>query len=176
MTLEELKQLIPDYAKDIRMNLGSLLSEEGSQGLKVSQIYGVALSTAYALRNKTLIEAIKAEAATQLTDKQLTATRSAAAVMAMNNIYYRTLHLAHDAELSKLPARLRMSVIAQHGIEKVDFELYALAVSALAGCESCIKSHVHEVRKAGVDSVGVQSTFRIASVLNAVVQVIETIE
>jgi alkyl hydroperoxide reductase subunit D len=91
--------------------------------------------------------------------------------MGMNNIYYRYLHLLEgNDELKKLPARLRMTVIGKPGIEKVNFELYSLAVSAITGCGMCINAHVHEVRKGGIEDLGIQSAVRIAAVANATAQ------
>lgn len=71
-----------------------------------------------------------------------------------------------------MPANLRMNIIGNPGIEKVDFELMSLAVSAINGCGMCIDAHVNEVVNAGISKQGVQSTIRIASVLNAAAQVI----
>jgi lipoyl-dependent peroxiredoxin subunit D len=95
------------------------------------------------------------------------ASKAAATIMAMNNVYYRSLHLMEDAEISKLPARLRMSVIGKPGIPKVDFELMCFAVSALAGCGQCLTAHLQELRKAGISHEGAQSALRIAATLNA---------
>ena len=88
--------------------------------------------------------------------------------MAMNNVYYRFVHLASNPEYGKLPARLRMNVIGNPGIEKDDFELLCLAVSAMNGCGMCIDSHERELRKAGLGAEQIQTAVRIASVVHAV--------
>ena len=90
--------------------------------------------------------------------------------MGMNNVYYRFVHLVSDKEYSKLPAKLRMNVIGNPGIDKVDFELYSLAISAINGCGMCIDAHVHEIEKAGIEIIGIQSSIRIAAVINATAQ------
>jgi alkyl hydroperoxide reductase subunit D len=171
MHMTELADTIKDYGRDIRLNLSSVLSEEGAPGLSKQQIWGVALACAYYTKNEKLVGAIQSDAAAEaLSPEYIEASKAAATIMAMNNVYYRFLHLSDDKNFSKMPARLRMNVIAKPGIEKKDFELMSLAVSALAGCGMCINSHVNEVAKAGISSEGSQSAVRIASVINAAAQ------
>lgn len=172
MSIQSIKDKLGDYAKDTKLNLGTVLTPEGAADLSQSQIYGIALSSAYATKNAELIAAVKAEAAS-LTPEELNAAKAAATVMAMNNVYYRFLHLVSDKEYATLPANLRMNVIGAPGIPKVDFELYSLAVSAINGCGMCMDAHVNEVKKAGVSKTGVQSAIRIASVINAAAQALE---
>ena len=169
MTIETLKESLGDFAKDIRLNLGTVLTPEGAPDLAQNQIQGIALACAYATRNPAVIEAIKAET-DALSDEEKNAAKAAASIMAMNNVYYRFVHLVSDKEYGKLPAKLRMNVIGSPGIPKVDFELYSLAVSAINGCGMCMDAHVHEVTKAGISNLGVQSAVRIASVISAAAQ------
>lgn len=172
MSLEALRDSLGESAKDIRLNLGTVLTTEGAPDLTQSQIFGIALASAYSTKNAAVIEAIKAEAAGTLSDEELQAAKASAIIMAMNNVYYRFTHQVTDKDYGKLPAKLRMNVIGSPGIAKVDFELYSLAVSAINGCGMCMDAHVHEVIKAGVSKLGVQSTIRIASVINAAAQAV----
>ena len=87
--------------------------------------------------------------------------------MAMNNVYYRFLHLSSDKQFSKLPAGLRMNAMANPGVDKADFELFSLAVSALNGCGMCIDSHVQTLLKHDVSAQAIQSSIKLAAVLNA---------
>lgn len=166
MSLNQIIDKIPDYGKDIRLNLETVLTTAGAPGLTENQIAGVALACAYAVLDKELSHNIEAHFST-VDPTVVTAAKSAATIMGMNNIYYRFLHLSEDKEFSKMPAKLRMNVIGRPGIDKVDFELMSLAVSAISGCGMCINSHVAEVKKAGVSNEGIQSAVRIASVINA---------
>lgn len=170
MSIEALKDQWGDYAKDIRLNIGTVLTTDGAPDLSASQIFGIALASAYATKSAAVIEAVKAEAGDQLPEAERHAAKAAATIMAMNNVYYRFVHLVSDKEYGKLPAKLRMNVIGSPGIAKADFELYSLAVSAINGCGMCMDAHVHEVTKAGISPTGVQSTIRIASVINAAAQ------
>jgi alkyl hydroperoxide reductase subunit D len=105
-----------------------------------------------------------------LSDAHVYAAKAAATIMAMNNIYYRFVHLVSDKDYASMPANLRMNVIGNSGVDKVDFELMSLAVSAINGGGMCMEAHVHEASKSGISKQGVQSTIRIASVIHATAQ------
>lgn len=167
MTMSNIISKLPDFARDIRLNLETVLSKEGAPGLSEAQIGGVALACGYSLGNRELNAALENDFGDRISPEIKEAAKSAATIMGMNNIYYRFMHLAEDPELAKLPARLRMTIIGKPGIDKTDFELMCLAVSAIEGCGRCITSHVAEVRKGGVTDEGIQSSIRIASVLHA---------
>jgi len=92
----------------------------------------------------------------------------------MNNVYYRFVHLAGNPEYARLPAKLRMNVIGNPGVAKVDFELYSLAVSAINGCGACVAAHDKAVRGAGVTAEGVQSAVRIAAVMHGIAVALES--
>jgi alkyl hydroperoxide reductase subunit D len=171
--LDAIRDSIPDYARDLKLNLGSVLTTAGAPGLSEQQIWSVALASAIASRNTEFTRAIEAVAATKLDAAYLQAARAAAAIMGMNNVYYRFLHLVEDAEYSTLPARLRMNVIGNPGISKLDFELLSLAVSAINACGLCITSHEKKLRADGVSREMIQSAVRIAAVVHAVAGVLE---
>ena len=170
MSLESLKARIPDYAKDVKLNLSSLASDES---LSAQQLWGTFLASALATRQADVIAAIESEASTHLSAEAQNAAKSAAAIMAMNNIYYRFAHIAKNKEYQTLPAKLRMNVIGNPGVEKVDFELWSLAVSAINGCGMCIDAHEAALRKDGLSNVQVQTAVRIAATVNAVAAVID---
>jgi lipoyl-dependent peroxiredoxin subunit D len=173
MTLETIKDSIPDYARDLKLNLGTVLTPQGSPGLASVQLWSLALSTAIAARNVPFARAIEELAREQLDEAHLNAARAAAAIMGMNNVYYRLLHLVDDEEYQSLPARLRMNVIANPGIAQDDFELLSLAVSAVNGCGLCITAHERKLRAHGVRRESIQSAVRIASTVHAVAGVLE---
>ena len=172
-TLDSIRDALPDYARDLRLNLASVLAPTGSPGLSERQIWGVAVASAIAARNPSFTRAIEGLAASQLDDAYLNGARAAAAIMGMNNIYYRFLHLVADPEYAQLPARLRMNVIGNPGIDKQDFELMSLAVSAISGCGTCVASHERTLRKHGLGREAVQSAVRIAATIHAVARVLE---
>jgi len=167
MSVAELKQSLPDYAKDIRLNLSSVLKKEGAPGLSQEQVYGTALASAYASENVSFAAQVEALVKDEVAEETVTAAKAAASIMAMNNVYYRFLHLVGDEEYARMPANLRMNVIGRPGVEKVDFELYSLAVSAINGCGLCVENHEKALRKADVSREAIQSAVRIAAVLKA---------
>lgn len=172
--LESIREALPGYARDLQLNLGSVLTPAGAPGLSERQIWAVALAAAIASRNPEFTRRLQALAAQHLDAAHVSAAHAAAAIMAMNNVYYRFLHLVEDAEYGKLPARLRMSVIGNPGIARADFELLALAVSAINGCGSCVASHERQLRQHGFEREGVQSAVRIAATVHAVARVLES--
>lgn len=167
MNLEQFKNALPDYAKDIKLNLSSVLTEAGSQDLSAKQIASIALASAYATRNPELIHAINEQAQTHLTAEELNGTKAAATIMAMNNIYYRFTHSMKDQSYSAMPAKLRMNVMANPGMDKLLFELSSLAVSAINGCGMCMNAHAAQLEKAQISKQAIQSAIRIASVMHA---------
>src|SRR5581483_5524381 len=176
ITLDAIRDAIPDYARDLKLNLGSVLTTTGAPGLTEKQIWAVALAAAIASRNGELTRDIESLAATHLDAAYINGARAAAAIMGMNNVYYRFLHLVEDQEYSQLPARLRMNVIGNPGIEKVDFELLSLAVSAINGCGTCVASHERQLRKHELTREAVQSAVRIAATVHAVARVLEAVK
>lgn len=167
MNLETLKSALPDFAKDIKLNLGAVLSEAGSPDLTQKQIDSITLASAYATRNAEIITAAALQAENSLTTDEVFAAKAAATIMAMNNIYYRFTHTMPDSDYSTMPVKLRMNVMATPGMDKILFELDSLAVSAINGCGKCMHAHTEQLEKAGVSKQAVQSAIRIASVIHA---------
>lgn len=171
MSIQDIKALLPEYAKDQKLNIGRVLQ---AQGLTEQQIWGTAVACAVAARNAQLREAVYAEARSYLSEEAFDAARGAAVVMGMNNVYYRFTHMIGDEEYGTMPAQLRMNIIGSPGVDKVDFELWCLAVSAINGCEQCLHSHEKVVRDGGISKLGVQGAVRIASVLHALATALES--
>jgi len=169
MSLDALKNRLPDHAKDIKLNLSSLGRETVLDDQKK---YGCFLASAYAIGDKDVLTAIQAEVADKLSPEAATAAKAAASIMGMNNVYYRFVHLASASDYKTLPAKLRMNVIGNPGVDKADFELWSLAVSAINGCGMCIDAHEVELRKAGLTTEQVQAAVRIGSVVNAAAAVV----
>lgn len=173
MGFAEIRSDLPDYAKDLRLNLESVLSEAGAPGLADAQIRAVALASAVASRHAPVVAAAQSHAEALLSPAEIAGARAAAAMMAMTNVYYRFNHLVANPEYATLRAGLRMNVMANPGIDKVAFELCALAVSAINGCGACLDSHEKVLRSHGVTAQGVQSAVRIAAVIHAVAITLE---
>jgi alkyl hydroperoxide reductase subunit D len=171
MSLDALRETLPAYAKDLSLNLSSLAAETI---LTDQQKWGCLVASAHAVGQHAMVQA--AEAAAQgagISPEALTAAKAAAAIMGMNNVYYRALHLLSNPEYRTLPARLRMNAMANPGVDKVDFELWCTAVSAINGCGMCLDSHETELKKHGLGAQQVQAALRIAAVVNAASRVLQ---
>jgi alkyl hydroperoxide reductase subunit D len=168
MSLKQFADSLPDYAKDLRLNLSSILND---QTLGEERKAGLLLACAHGSGHKPLVEAAEAEVEGKLSNEVANAARGAAALMAMNNVYYRFVHLVANPEYGTMPAKLRMNLIGSHGISKEDFELFSIAVSAMTGCGSCLDSHERVLLQHGVKPETIQSAVRIAAVLKAVATV-----
>lgn len=161
--MENLYPLFPDYARDLKLNLQNVLKQAE---LTEQQTWGTAVASAIAAREPRLLKAILAEAAQHLSSEAMNGAKGAAAVMGMNNIYYRFQHLSGNEKYSQIPARLRMQVIRSHGSDPVDFELWCTAVSAMNGCGACVASHEGVLRQKGVTEETILAAIRIASVIH----------
>jgi alkyl hydroperoxide reductase subunit D len=169
MTLEQLLAQVPEYAKDLKLNLPNVLRQAE---LSEQQTWGTAVATAIAARNPELRETVLGEAAQHLSPEALRAAKAAAAVMGMNNIYYRFLHLSGSEDYQGIPARLRMQAIRGHGGDPVDFELWCLAVSAVNGCGACVQSHEAVLREKAVKPEVILGAVRIGAVIHGLASVL----
>ena len=168
--LESLRNAIPDAAKDLRLNLGSVLQTES---LTREQIWGTAVACAIASRNPQLRQATLEDALIHVAPEVVEDAKAAAALMGMNNVYYRFRHLIGRDEYTQKPARLRMQRFAQVLTSKTDFELFCLAVSAINGCESCVRSHERVVIEGGLTEDQVNDAVRIAATFHGVAVALE---
>ena len=163
--VNELRSALPAAAKDIKLNVQSVLSPDK---LDAEQTWGVALTCAYFLKDSELIDAVLADAKEAgLSDDGVEDAKAAAAIMAMNTVYYRFRHMIGGEEYPKLPARLRMNRMAQPATSKINFELFSMGCAALAGCEMCIAAHEQSIRQHGLSVEHVHDCVRIAASLNA---------
>ena len=162
--LKTLAETFPEAAKDIRLNLQAVLSD-GS--LSPKQRYGVAYACALACRSRALSEALLQDAGENLDEAVIDDAQAAAALMAMNNVFYRFRHIIGKPSYSTVPARLRMNRIAQPKTSKPEFELMCLAVSAVNNCEACVRSHEKAVLEGGLSEANVVDAVRIAATIAA---------
>jgi lipoyl-dependent peroxiredoxin subunit D len=176
MTIDRLKDRLPDHAKDLRINLGVIA---GATALSPQQAWGTALASAITSRNAEVVAAIEEAAATHLSPEAQAAARGAASIMGMNNIYYRFVHMMGDggsaSPYAQMPARLRMQIIGKPGAPHLDFELWCLAASAITGCEACVRAHEKAVRDKGGTPEQVQEAVRIAAVVHGVALTLNTV-
>ena len=161
--LNALKERIPDYAKDIRLNLDAVVARSS---LDKADALGAALASAYAARSKTIVDAIRSSG--ELSEVDVNAALSAAALMGMNNVWYPYVEMAADEDLKTQRAELRMNAYATHGgVEKKRFELFALAASIVGKCHFCVLSHYKMLKENGLSAQQLRDIGRIAAVISA---------
>lgn len=165
MSIESLKNALPEYAKDLKLNLGSLATEAAVSPELRAMLF---VTAGLAVRQPAVRDALLAEFGPALAAEQIGAAKIAVALMGMNNVYYRFTHLVSAEDYAKMPARLRMNAMAKPGIGHAEFELLSLAVSAINGCGMCMDSHEKAVRQGGIEPAAVQAAVRIAAVVHAV--------
>ena len=166
--LDQLKARIPDYAKDIRLNLDSVIARSS---LAPAHAAGAALAAAFAARSPALVAALRTAPA--LDGGHAQAALTAAALMGMNNVWYPYVEMAGDAELKTMRPELRMNAYAGHGgVDRVSFELYALAASIVGKCHFCVASHYKLLQESGLTVQQLRDIGRIAAVVNAAAQVL----
>ncbi len=168
--LDAIRDAIPDLARDIRLNLQAVL-QPGA--LTPAQRWGVALAAAVAARNAPLRDAILADALAEVDAAVVDDALAAAALMGMNNVYYRFRHMIGKPAYSEKPARLRMNRLVKPATSKLDFELFSLAVSAINGCEACLRAHEQVVVAGGLTEDAVHDAVRIAAVVHAAAVALE---
>ncbi len=165
-SLEDLRQSLPEPAKDLKLNLQSVL-QPGA--LTAAQAYGCALTSAYFLRHEALAAAVlRAAQEAGVDEKTIDDAQAAAAIMAMNTVYYRTRHLLKKEVYTQKPARLRMNRMVNPASSKLDFELFSMSAAAIAGCEVCIQTHEASLLKHGASEDAVLDSVRIAAVVSGV--------
>lgn len=170
MNLEQLSDQLPEYAKDTKLNLQSVLRQTE---LTPVQTWGTALACTMAAAHPPLLKAIALDASAHLSPEQTNGARVAFAIMSMNNVFYRFRHLTTNPKYSTMPARLRMNAMRSHGADPLDFELWCLAVSTINACSTCVASHEKVLLEKGVTEEQILAAVRIASVIQAAASVLK---
>ena len=172
--MDTLIDSLPDYAKDLKLNYSSLVRQDTI--LTDAQRWGTIVACAIAAGNQRLIGAAVAEASTRVSPTVLEAAKGAAAIMGMNNIYYRYLHSVSNEKYRTIPARLRMNLLRSHGADHADFELWCEAVSAINNCQACMDSHEKSVLQKGLTEEHVLQAIRIAAIIHGISDVLNAEE
>lgn len=170
MSIDGIKEALPEFAKDLKLNLSAIIRDSD---LSEQQLWGTLVATAAATRCDRLIAEITEDALDVLSQEAFHAALGAASIMAMNNVFYRTKGQL-DGRYDDLRAGLRMNIIANPGVPKADFELWSLAVSAINGCTHCLEAHENVLREAEVSRQSIFDAIRIASIVSGVAQALRT--
>ncbi|MGH3970360.1 MAG: alkyl hydroperoxide reductase [Mycobacterium sp.] len=170
MSIDNLKDALPEYAKDLKLNLGSITRTTALSG---EQLWGTLLASAAATRNARVLAEIGAEAADYLSTEAYQAALGAASIMGMNNVFYRGRGFLGDSYADLRPG-LRMNIIGNPGVDKANFELWSFTVSSINGCSHCVTAHEHTLRESGVDREAIFEALKAAAIVAGVAQAITT--
>jgi len=169
-TLEALREGLPEWARDLKLNLQNVL---GESSLSLAQRLGIALAVATATRRSDWAKALREEAEAQVGPAVVEDALAAAALMGMTNVFYRFRHLVGNEGYAQFPARLRMNRLAKPAGDKLDFELFCLAVSAVNACEACVRSHEAALLKGGMTEAQIHDAVRIAATIHGLACVLD---
>ncbi|MDQ2636581.1 MAG: carboxymuconolactone decarboxylase family protein [Actinomycetota bacterium] len=170
MSIDNIKDALSEYAKDLKLNFGSIVK---STELSEQQLWGALVATAAATKSERLLREVAEDALDILSEQAYNAALGAAAIMGMNNVFYRTKGQL-DGAYDDLRAGLRMNIIGNPGVAKEDFELWSLAVSAINGCGHCLAAHEKTLRDADVSRTTIFEAIRLASIVSGVAQALQT--
>lgn len=168
MKIKAMAAALPEYANDLRLNLDLLLEDDS---VADARKFGLLLACAHATGHKPLVDAAEADCVDRISAQTANAARAAAAVMAMNNVFYRFTEFTANRDYATLPVKLRMRALGSPGIDRLDFELFCVAVSAMNGCPACINAHEPILARGGVAPEMVLDAVRLGAVLKAMATV-----
>ena len=165
--IDAVKSALPDYAKDTKLNLDAVLVRSS---LDADVAMGCAVAALAATGNGKILSVILADAPVYAESAM-----TAASIMAQNNVWYPYVEMADDANLSGLPAGLRMNAIATHGgTTKSNFEAFSLAASIVGKCHFCVKAHYETLKAEGYTVENLRDIGRIAAVMTSVARVLNS--
>ena len=165
--VDQLKDSLPEYAKDIKLNLDAVINRSS---IDVEHATYISIAAAFATGNGKLLAFITANANDEV---EKNAALTAGAIMAQNNVWYPFIEMADDVNLKGLPAQLRMNDITSHGgTTKGKFEAYSLASSIVGKCHFCVKAHYETLKQEGYTVEQLRDIGRIAATINALAKIL----
>lgn len=166
--LDEIRERLPEAAKDLKLNLQAVLRPENN--LTADQVWGIAIASAFFVGNAGLAAALVADATEAgVGENVIDDARASASIMGMNTVFYRFRHLMEKETYNTIPAKLRMIRMSQPKTDKTTFELMSMACAALAGCGMCLQAHEATLLQHGVTEAAINDVVRIAAVINGTV-------
>ena len=158
------------YLRDLKLNIKAVLASEHLSA-KEANLLALAISTN---NNKDILSnAFTAKAKENgASDAELAEAQACASLLAANNVLYRFRHFVEKETYNNAPARLRMNIMMNPTLGKEFFELVSLAVSAVNGCEMCVKSHEQSVLQHGGTESRIWDAIRISSIVTSLGKVV----
>lgn len=169
-SLKLLRQGDSRYIKDLKVNLKNVL---GSEHLSEKETALLGLATAVNQNNDVLAEYFTGlSREKEASESEIADAVACTSLLASNNVFYRFRHFANKEKYEQLPARIKMNIMMKPVLGKEFFELVSLAVSAVNGCEQCVKSHEHSLIELGSSEERIFDAVRLSSVVVSLSKVI----
>jgi len=169
-TLQNLGNADSKYLRDLKLNVKAVLT---SEHLSAKETHLLALAVTTNNNIEILTNAFAAKAKENgATDAEIADAQACASLLAANNVFYRFRHFIEKEAYNNAPARLRMNIMMNPVLGKEFFELVSLAVSAVNGCEMCVKSHEQSVLHAGSTELRIWDAIRLASIITSLGKVV----
>jgi lipoyl-dependent peroxiredoxin subunit D len=159
------------YLPDLKLNFKNSFESDQLSRKEVS-LLGVSLAVN---AGNTVLKQFFTESATAegATEAEIAEAVGCASLLSANNVLYRFRHFVNKEKYNEIPARIKMNIMARPVNGKEFFELMSLAVSAVNGCEMCVKSHEQSLIELGSKEERIFEAVRLGAVITSVSKVLQ---
>ena len=160
------EKLSSPIARDLKLNFKKYA---GDSTLSENEAGMISLAVAKAVGFSGLADwARQSLQALNMDSEQVLEAEESAAMMGLLNSYYKFRGFISKADANVASehynqAGLRMTALARPKMGKENFELLALVVSVVNGCETCVTSHERVLRDSGVLPTKIHDAVRLAA-------------
>mgnify|MGYP001238141314 CR=1 FL=1 len=165
-TIKDLKNAIPEFAKDIKLNFSSLIM---NSDYDEELVYGCAYASTLTIGNDEIIKVFHNECEKRFGLKFIESIKSTVIIMTLNNQWYKYRDSMPTAEMKIASQKMRVNIMATGaGLDKTLFESISLCISAINGCSFCVKAHSNLLLDNKMNKEYVLNIGRISSVISAI--------
>ena len=158
------------YLRDLRMNVKGFWK---SKDLSEKEAHLISAAIANNANNSCLEKVFSAKAEIAgATKAEIADAVACASLLTINNVMYRFRHFMGKESYEQMRAGLRMNIMLNPVLGKEFFELVSLCVSAVNGCEQCVKSHEASLIALGTTELRIFEAIKLSSVISSLGKVI----
>jgi len=150
------------YIRDLKINTLNALK---FQNLSEKESTLIFLSVAVNQNNQLLIDKLVEKGINLgVPENEIAEVFSLVSLLNINNVYYRFRHFIEKEYYNLANPGIKMSIMMNPLLGKELFELLSLCVSALNGCEMCVKSHEASVLQHGATQEKIHDAIRATAI------------
>lgn len=169
-SLDVLEEGKSRYLADLKLNFKNSFESAHLNKKEVALLgYALAVNAGNTALKRFFRENANAEGATEA---EVAEAAACASLLSANNVFYRFRHFINKEKYNEIPARIKMNIMARPVTGKEFFELMSLAVSAVNGCEMCVKSHENSLIELGSAEERIFEAVRLGAIITSVSKVI----